>query len=158
VGGLRKAAEPGGADAVAVERFGLPGGHLRGAGEDPGQQVQQMCAFARGESRQDALLQGADAGKQLVSGGLAVGSDLDQRAAPVIGVGDPADPAAVLKQIKCRCHGGRGDEDLVADLGWSQRYACPVDDGQGRRGCLRDAEGQPDAPVKLAQQRLAGAA
>lgn len=42
-----KAAEPGGAEALAVETFGLPGGDLRGAGQDLGQQVQQLGAFAR---------------------------------------------------------------------------------------------------------------
>ena len=157
-GGLRTAAEPGRADALAVERFGLPGGDLRGTGEDLGQQVQQVCAFVCGQSRQDALLQGADAGKQLVGGGPAVRGDLDQRAAPVTGVGDAADPAAVLEQVKRGGHGGRGDEHPVADLGWSQRSTRPVDNRQGRRGGLRDAEGHPDAPVNLAQQRLAGAA
>ena len=92
MGGLRKAVGPGGADALTVERFGLPGGDLRGTGEDLGQQVQQMCPFGGGQSRQDALLQGADAGKQLVGGGSAVGGDLDQRATPVAGVPGPGSP------------------------------------------------------------------
>lgn len=66
-----------GADARAVEGFGLCGGDIRGAGEDLGQQAQQVCAFAGGQRRQDALLQDADAGKQLVGGGPAIGGDLD---------------------------------------------------------------------------------
>ncbi len=44
----------GGADALAAEGFRLFGGHLGGAVENPGEQVQQLCAFAGGEGGQDA--------------------------------------------------------------------------------------------------------
>ena len=96
---LRDAAEPGGADALAGEALGLVGGDFGGAGENLGQQVQQMRAFLVAEGGQDALLQGAYAGEQLVGGGAAVRGDLDQGAAPVIGIRDAADPAAVFEQV-----------------------------------------------------------
>ena len=66
---LRDAAEPGGADALAGEGLGLVGGDFGGAGENLGQQVR---AFLVAEGGQDALLQGAYAGEQLVGGGAAV--------------------------------------------------------------------------------------
>jgi hypothetical protein len=78
--------------------------------------VQQLCPFGGGEGGQDALLDGADAREYLVGGGAAVGGDLDQHAAPVGGVGDAADPAAVLEQVERGGHGRGGDEDTVADL------------------------------------------
>ena len=68
LGMLRDAAEPGGADALAGEALGLVGGDFGGAGENLGQQVQQMRAFLVAEGGQDALLQGAYAGEQLVGG------------------------------------------------------------------------------------------
>ena len=73
---LRDAAEPGGADAPADEGLGLVGGDFGGAGENLGQQVQQMRAFLVAEGGQDALLQGAYAGEQLVGGGAAGRGDL----------------------------------------------------------------------------------
>ena len=55
---LRDAAEPGVADALAGDGLGLVGGDFGGAGENLGQQVQQMRAFLVAEGGQDALLQG----------------------------------------------------------------------------------------------------
>ena len=78
--------------------LGLVGGDFGGAGENLGQQVQQMRALVA-EGGQDALLQGAYAGEQLVGGSAAVRGDLDQGAAPVIGIRDAADPAAVFEQV-----------------------------------------------------------
>jgi hypothetical protein len=57
LGMLRAAAEPGGADALAGEGLGLAGGDFGGAGENLGQQVQQMRAFLVADGGQDALLQ-----------------------------------------------------------------------------------------------------
>jgi hypothetical protein len=73
------------------------------------------------------------------------------------GLGDAADPAAAIQQVQGGGHGGRGDQDPVADLGGGQRGAGAVDDGQRRRDGLGYAEGRGDAPVKLAQQGLTGA-
>src|ERR1035438_840732 len=156
--GVVPGCEAGGPVALAVEGFGRAGGDLGGPGEDLGEQVQQVGSFVAGEGGQDAALDGADAGEQLVGGGAAVGGDLDEDAAPVGGVGDAADPAAAFEQVEGGGHGGGGDQDPVADLRGGERGACPVDDGQRRRGGLRDAEGRGDVPVELAQQGLAGAA
>ena len=86
---LRDAAEPGGADALAGEGLGLAGGDFGGAGENLGQQVQQMRAFLVAEGGQDALLQGAYAGEQLVGGRAPPGN----RSSP---------PAAALRQVRPR--------------------------------------------------------
>jgi hypothetical protein len=158
IGALRETAEPGGPDALAGEGFRLFGGDFGCPGKDFGEHVQQVCPFVGGEGGQDAPLDGADAGEQLINDSAAVGGDLDQHAAPVAGVGDAADPAAVFKKVEGRRHGGRRDENPVADLRGGQRLACSVDDGQCRRGGLGHAGGQPDAPVELAEQGLAGAA
>src|SRR5512135_255950 len=98
--------EPGGPDALAGEGFGWFGGDVGGPGQDLGKQVQQVCPFAGGEGGQDAPLDGADAGEQLVGGGAAVGGDLNEDAAPVARVGDAADPAAVFEQVERGGHGG----------------------------------------------------
>src|SRR5271166_1196115 len=115
-GRFARGVEPGGPDALAVEGFGWSGGDLGCPGQDLGKQVQQLCPFAGGQGGQDAPLDGADPGEQLVGGGAAVGGDLDQDAAPVARVGDAADPAAVFEQVERGRHGGRGDQDPVADL------------------------------------------
>jgi hypothetical protein len=153
----RAGGEPGGPVALAAEGLGRPGGDVGGPGENLGEQVQQALPFARGERGHDALLQGADAGQQLVGSGAALVGDLDQDAAPVGGVGHAADPAAALEQVQRGGHGGRGDQDPVADLGGGQRGAGPVDDGQRRQDRLGYAERRDEVPVELAQQRLAGA-
>ena len=113
---LRLTVEPGGQDALAVEGFRVFGGDFGGAGEDLAEHVQQACSFVGAQCRQDAPLEAADAGQQLIGGSAAVGGDLDQYAAPVAGVGDALDPAAVLEQVEHGCHGGRRNQDPVADL------------------------------------------
>jgi hypothetical protein len=133
------------------------GGDVGRAGQDLAEQVQQARSLVRAQCGQDAPLEDVDAGQQLVGGRAAVGRDLDQHAAPVIGIGDPADPAAALEEVEHGRHGGRRDENPLADLRGGQRSAGPVDDGQCRRGGLGHAEGQPDAPVELAEQGIAGA-
>jgi hypothetical protein len=99
-GRLAGGVEPGGADALAAQGFGWFGGDFGGPGQDFGEQVEQVCPFVWGEGGQDGLLDGADAGEQLVGGGAAGGGDLDQDAAPVGRVGNPADPAAVFEQVE----------------------------------------------------------
>jgi hypothetical protein len=114
--GVRRETATRGPDPLAAEGFGLFGGDAGCPGEDFGKQVQQACSLVLAEGSQDVPLDVADTGEQLIGGGAAVGCDLDQDAAPVAGVGDTADPAAVFEEVQCCRHGCRGDENPVADL------------------------------------------
>ena len=71
------AVESGRPDALALEGFGWLGGDFGGPGQDPGEQIKQLCSFVLGEGGHDASLDGADAGEQLIGSGAAVGGDLD---------------------------------------------------------------------------------
>jgi len=114
--------------------------------------------FPGGEGGHDAALQYADTRQQLIGGRAAGRRDLDQDTAPVGRIGDAADPAALFQKVQGGGHGRRRDQHPLADLRGSQGFPGPVDDRQGGRGRLRHVEGQPDAPVKLPEQGLAGAA
>ena len=71
--GVVPGGEPSGAVALAVEGLGWFGGGFGCPGQDLGEQAQQVFPFAAAEGGQDALLDGADAGEQLVGGGAALG-------------------------------------------------------------------------------------
>jgi hypothetical protein len=89
---LRDAAEPGLADTLAGDGLGLAGGDFGGAGENLGQQVQQMRAFVAAEGGQDALLQVRSLVGQRIVGEFAPVGGCRARRAP-ISRGEPCSPA-----------------------------------------------------------------
>ena len=54
-GALPGAVESGRADALALEGFGWLGGDFGRTGQDPGEQVKQVCSFVLGEGGQGQL-------------------------------------------------------------------------------------------------------
>jgi hypothetical protein len=102
--------------ASTLKGNGRFSGHVRGPLDDLREEVEQLLSFGEGQPAECRNLDLPDPGEDLVRRGRACWGDLHEEASPVVGIRLADDPPAALEQIEGGRHGGRGNQNPIADL------------------------------------------